>query len=1612
MLLKNTNFLEKGKIFSNSVVCIIILIENRNFNEHFKNLLYSLIKEIYKTLNSKESKDLLDTISSLLIENLNDEDYQKKSYEMLCQLIKSKLKSFPDHPGLILFISYIYHFRLKNKFLAVSELQHISENNIRHRFSAYRIKSVIESEMVEDEKRKIETTELDIGAIIDFQRKYDILKNALIEVSNLYQEFWEELYQEKPFIKKLQNLGTKITNSLDKTRENFTNLTRTNPNHIKTLIIYGNFLTSVQNDHTEAKKILYKVDYITKSVSVNKQFMQEKHLRYGENSNCQIFIVSGDPSSLGSILNVNSEVLRGFSLDAESVKKTSINLFMPKIYADHHDSFIKNYFTRNKNKYMDSERDVYALDTEGFICPSNLLIRILPSVQDGIKIIGLLKQNQLYFHNNLENINVNSDSDDHFILYNVKTGVIYGITKNCYLNFGIKPEFIYGKFEYDIPLNLDMIFKGLVSDEKLAELQSNNGIIYNIDTTQVMQEFFLEYKKEGFSEMNYISSNNLEKNINFNNEDSIDYYNKIKNSKYRKAEVRIKLHKLEEYPSLDLTIGVIMFSEIKTNQRKTVSTTQNYSSDSSKHPALIKTNTSSNNSALIKTSGITKDNSESKGINNKNTTYDRMPSGAITNANNTIFNGIVHQLKEKKALINEQSTPKQISVLKRTMMLIIFLILIFNIVDLIFKLNKIVYSKDMLFSIKNVQKRLATIAEGTFYACKLELIANNKIQNEGTNTENLTKEYLLKINQELKDYQWYSTKAFLTFENYRLEQYNPQKSWYRYLIEKNNEMRIPLKLDAAVYDFVNDIEFQASNKLSDLIRPTEAAPEVNLSHKNYFYIMNNAFEWLRLNNIDLVWNQYNKFYQKNIRFGDIISCYLFMGTVTFLICTFFIIIPNILKIHKSTDNILSLFAYIDLEDIKLLGNNCKKYKEKHLADSYVRKNRYRLSSLSALNSNIDLEDSSKNLSKESLVIKNKLFKLEYEGIAKESLDYSNLNNIEPKKFETTLNIEKESNDFQSSKIDNEINNFFNNKVIDKPDVTKLDFLNDEEPLKDELIVSNKVRKRSFSVKADKDPESAYNYSSNSPKSSKKVQSYYGDESMDIQEGDSNFNIHLNKEFEKQQFFDDISINSKNQSGKKNELDILRDSKKINITDKNEINNNKQSKNLEDTAKNLFTNTGSDYRPTETISNMLETEKADLNPVKIPLFEFESMNPDDMQSNLFLNVKNYESENQSKNEYKRASVTFYEEDKNNEVNEDKNLKSDQLLQNEGDNFSFKNFGTDDQENSTENDKPKKYHESKNTYNSNSPNNKLDFLGKNSDDQNNQLKKRLSILLNSSESKKKATILRFQGIVLLCLATLIGNQVYSRYFTNYSLNANENFLYITQLEINVKYISAATQNSLSTLDYVQVNDTNINTFYIESLYANLKNISWNFKESFPYEFENYKDQFHYQMNDNVCTHFFKSRPEYEFAYCETSEFYTKGFSTMIVKIIEDCRFIANSLSISTNKTSLADKVLREYKALATIETFNIRLTYALDYLVKTFEKSHEESTVNFRNTTIQVIALYILTLISCYVFLWLPYLTSQKHKIWRTSSMLNMIPIDVITKNETLTKTIISNDNEVL
>lgn len=417
-------------------------------------------------------------------------DKSHQWYLFIKSLLVDALERFPKSGRLHLLYAFIQHEKLKNRYKALCEMMIIERGkpNIQEEFSIFRHKNIIEEEMIEYDLRSIEAKGLDVNIIVDFQNKYVIFQSNIEKAVNIHLDFWCELLEISPDIHKLQSLGSRITNQVELSSGQFRKLNEMNPNHIKCLTIYGNFLKDIVNDDQEGLRLIEKAEYVEKSAVVNKQFIDNDRLKYGENSNTCIITCSGNLNSMGIIKNVNNEITRLLGFSKFQIMGKNIDVIMPKLIADSHDGFIKKYLETSKEKVIGAETLVFPISKDDYLVPCTLMVKILPNLDEGISIVGFLKDIEL--GNAFIRNEPDSEETIYYIMYGGENNIVQGITSACYSSFGIPSSLVYGNNTDHNELTMDSIIEDL-SSQNLEDLRSPSGAILTINTTNLPQEYLI-----------------------------------------------------------------------------------------------------------------------------------------------------------------------------------------------------------------------------------------------------------------------------------------------------------------------------------------------------------------------------------------------------------------------------------------------------------------------------------------------------------------------------------------------------------------------------------------------------------------------------------------------------------------------------------------------------------------------------------------------------------------------------------------------------------------------------------------------------------------------------------------------------------------------------------------------------------------------------------------------------------------------------------------------------------------------------------------------------------------------------------------------------------------
>jgi PAS domain S-box-containing protein len=74
----------------------------------------------------------------------------------------------------------------------------------------------------------------------------------------------------------------------------------------------------------------------------------------------------------------------------------NVNKLMPWIIGKNHSAYIKRYFETAKSEVIEKERQLFAMDKEGYLVPIILLVKTIPHLKRGLTFIGMIKLNEKF----------------------------------------------------------------------------------------------------------------------------------------------------------------------------------------------------------------------------------------------------------------------------------------------------------------------------------------------------------------------------------------------------------------------------------------------------------------------------------------------------------------------------------------------------------------------------------------------------------------------------------------------------------------------------------------------------------------------------------------------------------------------------------------------------------------------------------------------------------------------------------------------------------------------------------------------------------------------------------------------------------------------------------------------------------------------------------------------------------------------------------------------------------------------------------------------------------------------------------------------------------------
>jgi len=346
-------------------------------------------------------------------------------------------------------------------------------------------------------------------------------------------KFWKELMDQRLDVNRVHDFGVQISNSYTQVYSITMKMLSLYPNHLLLLKIYAFFLSDVMNNEQEAMEYYAKAKgYIRNYHNSAIKNSKDEDKYFGYNSKTAIIAITVTQKDIGRIINANFETKALLGYQNSEIKGGNVRVLMPKILADNHDTFIKNYFETAKAKILEQQRIVFAKSKEGYLIPVNILIKAIPNLQRSLTFIGFLKRldEESEF---LQAPQQFAGAEYHIIMCDGE-GQIFGFTENCWETFGFKPNFFFNRFgDPEQVIRIEKIIKNLKDPSFLIKLGlKKEGQFCSLDTVQVMENISRELltKEEQEILLNISGSYNINLQI-----DDLTFNN---------GKIKVKLYKI------------------------------------------------------------------------------------------------------------------------------------------------------------------------------------------------------------------------------------------------------------------------------------------------------------------------------------------------------------------------------------------------------------------------------------------------------------------------------------------------------------------------------------------------------------------------------------------------------------------------------------------------------------------------------------------------------------------------------------------------------------------------------------------------------------------------------------------------------------------------------------------------------------------------------------------------------------------------------------------------------------------------------------------------------------------------------------------------------------
>ena len=474
----------------------------------------------------------------------NTEDTRK--YSIIQKILELSLKRFPRSVEIRLFLAHLLYEKMNKRWVAVHLLAEVKElkPSLRQRIAAEKFMLRIESKLKAYKSISIKKNkkgddldnELNTELLIYFQEKSSEFMNTLNLAVDVNYEFWEEVSLEYPESPRMMSLGAKIVALDEKLSRIFKQIEKFHFNSNKICLKYVSYIKNVTHDTNDKADVIEKAEEIMEGMERKLKELKIKSMKTmsleslvkstGQdnagnidfltnkesiNKNFCIIEVSGNQADLGEVTKASRSMWKLLGYKPSEVIGENISILMSSWFADLHQTIMKDYLRGERSHAYNKKWKVLALNKGGFLVKCDLDLRILSSLREGIRLVGILTPNyqadmimktvanmitnELTLPNSNTHLNKTQKNAIHYIQFNEQTGEILGVSESCSKDFGLSSKFLKNDIMRDSfgdSLKVDLLIPALKKSDNLETLESEKGLVCTIDTTSLSEIYLFD----------------------------------------------------------------------------------------------------------------------------------------------------------------------------------------------------------------------------------------------------------------------------------------------------------------------------------------------------------------------------------------------------------------------------------------------------------------------------------------------------------------------------------------------------------------------------------------------------------------------------------------------------------------------------------------------------------------------------------------------------------------------------------------------------------------------------------------------------------------------------------------------------------------------------------------------------------------------------------------------------------------------------------------------------------------------------------------------------------------------------------------------------------------